>query len=971
MISLGMIVRDASATLEQCLESVAPHVDEIVIGLGGESTDNTEEIARKYTDKIIPIEWHDDFAEARNIVLQATTGDHFLWLDADDELVGGERMRPLIQANPEIDAFYWGYDYAQNEQGASICYLVRERLIRKSRQWRWVGPVHEVLAGPEEHSRMLVNDILVKHHPQIRSGTRNIDILRAQLEASEPNPEPRVLVYLGTENASRGNFGEALLHLQRYVALSGWDEEKYQAQHRIADIYRATGNLPRARQADFAAISIRPDWPDAYLGLAETAFFDKNYRETIEWTKAASTKKSPNTFLITNPRDYDFYPSVVLGNAYAQLGDFEMAVENYKRALDISADPGVYGNLRAVAEELEGHQLVDAFLKVWTHLAQNDEWLKARQIFDNVPKLIEHVPTIQEKRLFTDKSTAHVVHPQLMIDDYINNPHWQAMDDELLDSPEWRRHPRLEFARKVIRGASNLLDLGCSDGFMSIPLAEENKLSVLGIDLDPRCIAIAERRASERNLDAVYKTGDLQVWEKSSPEKFDVALLFEVIEHVVDPEVLLTQVEKSAKHIAITTPHLAWQSPAPGWDVQEFKGHLRIFDTSDIERMLGPRGRIQNLYRHGFGESGWIFADYFPGEQTNGHVTILAPGTPEPWSPLSFEKEGLGGSETAVIKLSEGFSRTGKQVTVFSRINGEGYYNGVRYRDQSRYVSGIRSDLFIAWRAPELIDDPVNASYKVLWMHDTEAGDRLTPDRASKFDRIVVLTEWHKNHMLQVYPFLKPSQLVVIPNGVDLSRFNGTDPIRDPKRVVYSSSPDRGLDTVLEHIWPQVVERVPEAELHIYYGWNTYDLFIPSFPWMGDYKNKIMSLISRSKNVIQHGRISQERLALEMRRSGVWLYPTEFTETYCITAVEAQLAGLIPITNELAALKETVKSGIIVTDEVPEERRMQRYIDATVDALREDFVRWPNLGTRDQIRKNAPAVTWDQVAERWTQMIPK
>lgn len=960
-ISLGMIVRDASATLEQCLKSVAPHVDEIVIGLGGESTDNTEEIARKFTDKIIPIEWNDDFAEARNIVLEATTGDYFLWLDADDELIGGERMHQLTIDHPEIDAFYWGYDYSHTDEGVCVCYLIRERLIHKTRQWKWVGRIHEVLMGPENHSKILVDEIVVKHHPQPKNDFRNLEILYRELEETEPNPSPRTLIYLGTENANRGNLREALLHLQRYVALSGWDEEKYQAQHRIADLYRSLGDFQKARGADFSAISIRPDWPDAYLGLAETSFFEGNYRETIEWSKNASTKKPPQTFLIVNPRDYDFHPLVVLANAYLQLHDYEMAMENFKQAVEIQPDASVIYNLKILMKEAEGHQLVDSFLQIWRHLAQNDEWLKARQLFQSIPKLIEKTPPIQEKMRFTLASTAHVEEPQLMIDNYISNPRWEPMNEELMNSPRWRLHPRVKYALDLVKELRphSVIDFGCSDGFIDIPLAEENPdIGVMGLDLDPRCIEVATER-SQHLENIMFLQGDLQTPFDPNRKKDGLAIFFEVIEHVVDPEATLEKLEQAADHIAITTPHLAWDSPAPGWDTPELKGHLRIFDLEDIERMLGVRGRIYNLYREPFGERGWIFADYRPGERTNGHVTILAPGTPEAWSPRTFEREGLGGSETAIIGLGEGFARLGKQVSVFSRIDGEGYYNRVRYRDQQRYLPGIRSDIFVAWRAPELIDDTPNASRSILWMHDTDVGDRLTKDRAAKFTNIVVLTEWHKQHMLEVYPFLDASQLVVIPNGVDISRFDIDPPVRNPKKVVYSSSPDRGLDKILEDIWPQVTAAVPEAELHIYYGWNNFDAFIPMFPQLGEYKNKVMNLLAKSKNVVQHGRVSQTKLAEEMMSSGIWLYPTDFSETYCITAVEAQLAGLLPITNDLAALKETVVSGFVIP--YSQNHGPDWYAERVVDAM----TRPPEEKERQSIKNNAPAVTWNEVAEQW------
>lgn len=50
-ISLCMIVKNQEEFLEQCLESVADVVDEIVIVDTG-STDNTVDIAKKFTEKV-------------------------------------------------------------------------------------------------------------------------------------------------------------------------------------------------------------------------------------------------------------------------------------------------------------------------------------------------------------------------------------------------------------------------------------------------------------------------------------------------------------------------------------------------------------------------------------------------------------------------------------------------------------------------------------------------------------------------------------------------------------------------------------------------------------------------------------------------------------------------------------------------------------------------------------------------------
>jgi glycosyltransferase involved in cell wall biosynthesis len=962
-----MIVRNEGRTLEKCLRSVAPHVDEIVIGLAGESTDNTEEIARQFTNKVINVPWTDDFAAARNAVLAHQTGDYVLWLDGDDELINGSKMRSLIADFPQIEAFYWGYDYARDaDSGATTCYLVRERLVRRNGRFAWKGPIHEVLMGPADHTRMFVSDILVVHHkPEDKHDSRrNLEILYRQLEVSEPNPDPRILAYLGSENAIRGNLQESILHRQRYIRLSNWDEERYQVTHHLADTYRVLGDYDKALKYDFEAIDILPEWPDAYLGLGETNYARGKYQAAIEWMKAASTKQVPQTMLITNPRDYDYTPSVIIALAYAQLGDYEMSLANALRAYQINPTPELRRHIDLVRAELDGHRLVDAVKTIWEHLGRNDEWLKARHLWDSIPKLVEQVPAIQDLRAKTLDWTAHVDEPELMRERYVNNENWTPMSDEEILDPEFLNYPRMAFALRVARetDAKSILDFGCSDGFIALPLARElGKTSVSGMDLDPRCIQLAEQRVRKWELpNAGFFVGDVMQY-KSDVEKFyDLGLAFELIEHVVDPDEFLTNLERSARHIALTTPYLAWgKGREAGWDVPELKPHLRIFDTDDMERMLAPRGRIYNLYRQPWSDTGWIFADYRPGEQTTTSIAIAAMGTPEDWSPREFESSGLGGSETAVIRLSEELANSGAAVTVFGRIDDDQFYRRVRYRRQERFLPAVHHDIFVAWRSPELIDLAPNASLRVLWLHDTDRGESLTPERAAKFDKIICLTQWHKNHLLETYPFLPAEKLVIIPNGVDVERFNDLVK-RDPYRVIYSSSPDRGLDIILEHIWPKVVAKVPQATLHTYYGWNNYDKFL-HLPGMREYREKVMNLLNSSRGVVQHGRVSQKELAKAFQESAVWLYPTYFTETYCITAVEAQMGGAIPVTNRLAALNETVVSGIDIPGDVHDPQVQASYASAVIDLLGRDDLE----PVHQSIRFSAPDFSWASVAEMW------
>jgi len=111
-LGLSMIVRDGGADLARCLESVRGLVDEIVIGDTG-STDSSPEIARRYGARVIPVLWENDFARARNRVLEENRTDWILFMDAD-EMLDHEAPEtiPTLLAQPDVAGYrvtIWNY----------------------------------------------------------------------------------------------------------------------------------------------------------------------------------------------------------------------------------------------------------------------------------------------------------------------------------------------------------------------------------------------------------------------------------------------------------------------------------------------------------------------------------------------------------------------------------------------------------------------------------------------------------------------------------------------------------------------------------------------------------------------------------------------------------------------------------------------------------------------------------------------
>lgn len=102
---------------------------------------------------------------------------------------------------------------------------------------------------------------------------------------------------------------------------------------------------------------------------------------------------------------------------------------------------------------------------------------------------------------------------------------------------------------------------------------------------------------------------------------------------------------------------------------------------------------------------------------------------------------------------------------------------------------------------------------------------------------------------------------------------------RNPHRVIYTSSYDRGCLHLLE-IWPEVKKAVPDAILDIYYGWDLFDKFYKGNPSSMKWKEGMLNMM-KADGITEHGRIPQHQVAEEMGKSGVWAYPVHFGEINC------------------------------------------------------------------------------------------
>jgi glycosyltransferase involved in cell wall biosynthesis len=349
------------------------------------------------------------------------------------------------------------------------------------------------------------------------------------------------------------------------------------------------------------------------------------------------------------------------------------------------------------------------------------------------------------------------------------------------------------------------------------------------------------------------------------------------------------------------------------------------------------------------------------------------------WHPLA---DAGAGAERCIMQLVPRFAADGWRVVVFGTPGPHrGVHEGVEYWDSVDYRPAEPFTVFVSSRAARPFTTDINARAKLLWMHDVNIGQQmaLVGDQA---DMILGLTKWHVAHLAKLYG-IAGSKLRVVPNGIEMDRFpvdRSQDSTNAP-RFIWSSSPDRGLDNVL-NIWPEIKTRWPDARLDIYYGWDLIDKMIQQYRqagsphlWLEDFRARCMNQMEwlgrEAGGIYEHGRVGQEELAKAAYEASFWPYMTSFMETFCITALEMQAAGVIPVASKLAALTETVAVQETLVEGWPMNRDYQvRWLKELDNVMtNEPQGEILRLNARSKGRALAESFTWDRAYSRWQELI--
>ena len=218
------------------------------------------------------------------------------------------------------------------------------------------------------------------------------------------------------------------------------------------------------------------------------------------------------------------------------------------------------------------------------------------------------------------------------------------------------------------------------------------------------------------------------------------------------------------------------------------------------------------------------------------------------------------------------------------------------------------------------------------------------------------MSEFQKQQYKDVYN-LKDANLKVIRNGIDLSLFPAPrGRKRVPGQIVYAARPERGLENLVKPggIMDQLLAGGSPIKLFVAHYDNTTEQMKP-------YYEMLWSRCMALPNVQLLGSLTKTQLYDLYSRSWAYVYPTEFEEISCISAMEAQACGLPFITTPVAALVETLhpNARIMIEGKASDPETQTKFCEA-LNALYLDDAAWSKMSVAGY--NHALSLSWDPVA---------
>jgi UDP-glucose:(glucosyl)LPS alpha-1,2-glucosyltransferase len=299
---------------------------------------------------------------------------------------------------------------------------------------------------------------------------------------------------------------------------------------------------------------------------------------------------------------------------------------------------------------------------------------------------------------------------------------------------------------------------------------------------------------------------------------------------------------------------------------------------------------------------------------------------------FNYNKELFGGTECMAKNFHERVLPYAKNFYKYNCLILPGQIENINY-----YIFDEKETIVWLHNTPEQFNSEINFIF-----YKKEFLERI------KY--VVVVSEFAKNNLV-LTTGIDPSKVVVIYNAIDpvqndIKRFKNVEMVE----IVHSSAQERGsfiLMLALKYC-------KEDFRLSIYNQLN---------PDLQNFNNQFTN-IAKDSRIYFYGRTSKKVLMKNLSQSHMYVYPSIFEETFCLSQVEALSANCLTIYNDLGSLKEvSLGFGISyngTTNMEKHAKQLAKLIDDNVKKIKENI-----FNPKDQSVSINNKFSWNNFENSW------
>lgn len=345
------------------------------------------------------------------------------------------------------------------------------------------------------------------------------------------------------------------------------------------------------------------------------------------------------------------------------------------------------------------------------------------------------------------------------------------------------------------------------------------------------------------------------------------------------------------------------------------------------------------------------------------------------------DPRGLTGSEYGLARLADEYQKMGHEVHVYTVTQDKGWRGVQLHPWEERESIDGGFDLAIALNIPDDLR-VVKAQFRmcIFWLNNFTF---CKPGFEDHCDLFIGPSGAHLHEAINTWKLTEgggrfdanPAKWTHTPLGCDPEQYGKVAKI--PGRVIYCSSPDRGLDHLLG-CWEDIKKAAPHATLHVFYRlqpWIDQIMKVPEgFAPMADTRRRALVIDAAVKkfsvdgSVVIRDAVSREEIEEEQSRAEVLAYPCDtpiWSEGWSCSVHECCVAKACPVITDCDAFK-TVYGDFLPMVERGSPGWVERWRDLVIRALTDK--EWRD-GINEKAHAWAKDKTWAATAQNMLALV--